>query len=96
MLYERVGLSDDLADLETKSEFLIAMEWAEFTLLKRIVNCLLTLLILTTIFALTIVALIVAGRVDFSITVGALLTGTIGCIGKLLNNAFKSIFRIRA
>jgi hypothetical protein len=97
MLHKRFGLSDDhLIDLETDSKFLIAMEWAEFTLLKRIVNCLLTLLFLTTIFALAMVVLIVARRVDSSITVGAVLTGTIACIGKLLNNAFKSIFRLRA
>jgi hypothetical protein len=57
---------------------------------------LLSLLSLSTVFALVMVALIAAGGMGLgAVVIGALIGGTVGCIGKLLNNALKSIFRTK-
>lgn len=70
------------------------MAWAEFALRKRIINCLLVLLSISTIFALAMVARIATdGMSPTTFVIGALMTATVGCIGKLLNNSLKSIFR---
>lgn len=49
----RVEFSDDRqTDGSDIEQFRIKLQWAEFALRKRIVNCLLGLLIISTIFAL--------------------------------------------
>jgi hypothetical protein len=89
-----VLLNDQVSGLAAERKLLIEKERAEFALRKRIINCLLGLLIIRIFSALVVVALIVDGRIAASITVAAILCGTTGCIGKLLNTAFKSIFRV--
>jgi len=68
--------------------FIIEMEWAEFLLRRRIINCLLTLFTLAIMFSFVMLAL---GRVRLSLT-GAIMAGTVGYIGRLLRNSLKSIF----
>jgi len=75
-------------------EFLIVREWSEIILRRRIVNCLLCLLSLSTVFALVMVALIATGQVGKSgFVIGVVLAGTVGWLGKLLNTVLSSIFR---
>jgi|SRR6266536_2886710 len=82
------------AKAANEERFRQRIEWGEFALRRRIINCLLTLLTVDTIFALIMVVRIARGDVGITtFVVGALLTGTVGCIGKLLNNSLKPIFR---
>lgn len=64
------------------------LQWAEFQLKARIVDRLLLLLTVATFFALAVVGFMVWQGKDISTAaVGALITGTVGCLGKLLYNA---------
>lgn len=77
-----------------KVERQVRQEWADFAFKKRIVYWLLSLLTLSIGFAFTTLILGLTGK--FRITaflVIALIGGTLGPLGRLLNNVLRSIFR---
>lgn len=75
---------------ENNIDFSNKLQWAEFTLKERIIKRLLFLLTVATLFVLIVVGFIVWKDKDISIAiVGALITGTVGYLGKLLYNATK-------
>lgn len=71
------------------------LKWAEFALRQRVTHCLLGLLSLCTIFVLVMICLIAYGKAGLATAVVSLLiAATVGCVGKLLNNAIKPLFQI--
>lgn len=71
------------------------LNWAKFRLARRTMNWLLILLTVYVIAAPAITALVL--RTDFGrrlIVVGVLMSGTIGCIGKLVSNLIRAISEI--
>ena len=70
------------------------IEWAEFTLKRRAVYCLLGLFTIDSMFALVLAARIARDGVGLTtFVIGGLLTWTVGRTGTLLSVILKSIFR---
>jgi len=91
----RLEFSDDQrVDQSDQKQFRNKMEWAEFSLLKRTINCLLGLFSISTVFTLAIGARIARGEGrPATFVIGSLMTGTVICIGRLLTNSLKLIRR---
>jgi len=67
------------------------LQWAEFVLNAGVICWLLALMSIVTVFVLAVVGYMVWHRMDaYAVGIGALITGTVGWLGKLVYNAIKA------